>query len=532
LLFLVGLILRISLISKGPYHADTMGLVIAAERTLETGVLQRQSPTGYPLTMIFASMAIYIARLFSVTNAALAVNYVSVLFSALAVVSFYYLIQEILAYDNTIAVNGYSQKQINILSLIGSILFSVSPIFLGLSVYGKSHIPCMFFLLQGILFLFIYFRKNKRSHYILSAVCLGLMGAARIHDLVLMSVSLCFLFFMLYPGRDPSVSNMNTGHTTLIRTKIKSAAIFSVVTISTIFFFYAPYFFQGEIGFYPRGISEYLTFVLTDNFMGLFSIHLPKALGYLVRNFTLPGFLLSIGGYFLLIVKNKKLFFFLLLWAVCPLFYYGNLYMTLTSRYFVLILPPFIIASVFIVIRLLRQAGFVRYITYLFLFVVSCTMFIRIYPNLKVRHDEALTPRFAQWVKSVTRKDARVIQADGAVFISYYGHRQPMRRPTRPLHSNTVGMDELAAFKRQIDTLLKQNIPVYISSVGLYTYDYEKHFSDYMKANYELKFIGSHPYEGWHGGAMSQNIVLVDLYRIEKMRKKGSFDTKDEILEH
>ena len=52
LLFSLAFIIRFLLISKGPFHLDTLSLAINAEKTLGTLTLHYQHMPGYPLVVI------------------------------------------------------------------------------------------------------------------------------------------------------------------------------------------------------------------------------------------------------------------------------------------------------------------------------------------------------------------------------------------------------------------------------------------------------------------------------------------------
>ena len=71
-------------------------------------------------------------------------------------------------------------------------------------------------------------------------------------------------------------------------------------------------------------------------------------------------------------------------------------------------------------------------------------------------------------------------------------------------------------FKDKIDRLLLEGIPTYIHTVSLYSYDEEDHFSTFFDEHYQRHWIGKHPYEGWHAGSMTLQLIEADLYKVDK----------------
>ncbi len=138
LIFLFSFILRLSLISKGPYHIDSLNLVMQSQKTLQTHQLQPLFGFGYPLTVILGSLFIKISEIFTFHNPVLAINFMSIVFSSFCPPLLYIITK-----------NLFNSRT----AFFSTTLFSLSPIFLGISIYGKSHSPCLFFLLSAIIYL-------------------------------------------------------------------------------------------------------------------------------------------------------------------------------------------------------------------------------------------------------------------------------------------------------------------------------------------------------------------------------------------
>src|ERR1041385_9432311 len=131
-IFGLSFVLRLSLVSKGPYHVDCLYLVMQVEKTFETHQLQYLFGFGYPLTVIFASCAVLLGQWTGMNDPFMCVNLMSAVFGALGVFVFYLIAQDF--FDEKAAV-------------LGALIFSLNPIFLGVSTYGTSHTLSVFFLL-------------------------------------------------------------------------------------------------------------------------------------------------------------------------------------------------------------------------------------------------------------------------------------------------------------------------------------------------------------------------------------------------
>ncbi len=514
-IFLFALILRIALISKGPYHGDTIALIIQAEKTLETLQLQKQSALGFPLTVILAAVFIFLSKMLSLGTTALAVNTVSVLFSSLAVLVFYYLCLEVFHHFHGLKNLKATQVHQHLTAVIGAVLFTITPIFLGISVYGKSHAPCLFFMLLGIFQLLRFQRNGRKKAFFVSALCFGLMGATRIIDLVLMAIPVTFLFIAQYPVFDRRETDTPRLRWPLITKKL--FLWWTTIGLTTAVF-YLPYFFQEKVGNFTADLLPYIQHALLNNFLGLFSHKLFVTFDYLVQNFTYAGLILSFGALLCLCKKNWKISVFLLLWIIVPVLYYGNLHMTVTSRYFVLILPAFILPMAYAFADFHNKNRVLKSMAFILFFGISITTFLRVYPLLKVRHAYADVPEFAQWYARITEPEALLIHGDGSAFFKYYADRD---LAWRPLSSDKIEQKELERFKEQTDALIKGGTPVYITSVGLFAYNCEGSFSSFVFNHYELTYAGRHYYEDWHGGAMADRRLRLKLYKLDIKNEKS-----------
>ncbi|OGX27416.1 MAG: hypothetical protein A2787_00930 [Omnitrophica WOR_2 bacterium RIFCSPHIGHO2_01_FULL_48_9] len=495
LILLLSFALRLSLISKGPYHQDSLWLVVQAEKTLETGQLQQYFGVGFPLTVLLASLFIFVMKFLAGSDPVWAVNFMSVVLSSLGIFVFYFFIKRLL--DERTAV-------------MGALALSVNPLFLGLSVYGKNYMPMLFFLFLGLLFLLRFRDAASYKDYFISAVMFGCMGASRIHDLVWMFVPVSYLLVVVL--REHAV-------VTKVRPPeiLKSFTIFWLTVSGTILIFYLPLLLQSGAGEQIFSIRHAVREHVFEYYMGIFSRRTPQGLQFIVEAVSLLGIGLAIGGLGQLYHKRRPVFIFLLLWFIFPTLYYANLHTTLAHRHLLLAVPPLLIAQGFLISEIGQKRLALKVAAYGVFVIMSCLLLASIYPTLKTRHHHSYIAEFAQWTAVHTEPNAVIVANDDAGFFTYYGKRKTLAKPAAPIGKKWDLADaDLRAFKEQVDQLLAQNIPVYITTVSLLAYDGGGKFVDFMDEHYCFEKIGTHPYEDWHGGELRSQIFMIELYRIVK----------------
>jgi len=369
-IFCLSFFLRLTLISKGPFSVDSLDLAIYAEKTVDTLTLQKQTGLGFPLSVLLSSLAVMVSRWFSIFDPVWSVNMLSVTLSSFTVLTFYLLSREI--FDDRVA----------ILTATG---FSLSPIFLGLSVYGKSQIPALFFLMLSILVLWHYLKTRRRRYFLMCALFLGCFGATRIHELVLMAIPISFLFF-----QGNNISSQKAKRSTIIGC-FKELSLLWILTGIVTILFYIPLLIQDQQGGTVTDFSFLWKFGLLENFLGLTMRGFLFCLDQLSKNFTELGLLLGVAGLIILAIKKRWMFCFLLLWVICPFIFYGNLKTSITGRYFVLLIAPIVLLQGVVLEKLFSINKHVKRVAIIFYCGIVFSMFWNIYPNLKLRRLLCLT---------------------------------------------------------------------------------------------------------------------------------------------
>ena len=485
LIFILSFILRLAFMSKGAFHVDCLQLAIESQKTLETFQLHFLTGSGYPFTVILGASFIFLSHLFGVMDPIWAVNFMSVVTSSLAVLVFYYLTKKLL---------------FPTAAIFAVILLSLSPIFLSVSVYGKNHAPSLLFLLLGILYFLSYRETFSKKKFFISALWIGLMGATRLQDMVLMFIPLSYLFL--------SGTKKQTSHA---KTIWKDYFLFWLIVGTVVILFHLPYVWSQIHSSYQDQFSSVVSSDLLKNFRGLFSDSLTRSMDFFLINSTVLGLVACVCGTFLLIKHNRRLVIFCLLWFFIPLFFLGNLWST-TPRFLTILLPPLLITQSYVLAHLFSNRQLILKILSIFIpTVIIMVTFTYMYPILKSRHEKDIFVDYVQWISQTVEPEAYVVTTDGALFYRYYTRLNLIGRPCKAFDYN---QEDLLKFKDNLDKLLAQGIPVYIPKSNLKSYDYKNQFSNFIQNHYNLECVGQHPYETWHPDFIRQIVYINPLYRI------------------
>ena len=489
-LFLFSLLLRLSLISLGPFHGDCLNLALQAEETLATLRIHPLPGFGYPLTVLLGAGFIGVTRFLGNDNPVFAVNLMSVVFGALGIPLLYLLAKKLF--------NGTT-------ALFSAVLFSLHPFFLGVSLFGMSHTPSIFFLLAGLLLLSYYKKNARRLYLLLSGGALGLAGAARLQDLILMLVPVAFFFFFVNGTSSPKRQEAS-----LASSKTKEFLLLGAVILLTALPLHLPLFVNEN---YRRAaaFSWFWEKQLVTNFLGLFSFPLKVSFGMILDSLSWGGILGVLVGLGLLASQDIKKFIFLLLWFCVPFFFYGNVY-TATSRFFIPAVIPLLIVEGYLLARLYscRFRALRIFALLVFFFILAWTG-KNVFPVFMFRHRNAPLVEFSRWVNTMTEPNAVLIVSDERKFIEYYGGRKAVHNPCGIYFVNKQALGE---FKQWLDGQLQNHIPVYITGSGLVSGDISHEFRDLIQDHYSLKFIGRQLAEDWHRGETKLCIGQESLYKL------------------
>ncbi len=389
-------------------------------------------------------------------------------------------------------------------AIFSSIMVSFVPILFLQSLFGISITLFLFFLLLGFYFLSVPC-GIERKYYFLSGICFGLAAATRAQDIVLMLPAITFYIF----SKESKCSTIQ---------KFYNLSVFVGIIVLISFMFYMPGIIDSHPNTLGSSFLQNFNYSVTKNFLGLFSKRFPTAISELIASLTAFGFILALLGLINLGFKNRNLLIFLCLWIAFPLFFYGNIRALCLLRYLSIIIPALIIcqSSIF---QYSSKNLFLMISKILAFILIVAFLFYKIYPIAYCRHKNAILPDFARWVEKNTPSNAMIISTDDALFTEYYGHRKILHRPASAYGTSKK---EILQFKENLDQLLAKEIPIYINDVGVFSYDNNGIFFNFITECYENEFVGEYPYELWFAGATYLRIEDIGLYRL---KNKGSTST-------
>lgn len=487
-LFFLSFFIRLSFISKGPFHCDALELAIKAQNTLATLKLHYLYPPGSPLTVIVAAVNIAVFKLFAIDDPVLAVNFMAVYLSSLCVLILYLITKELF--------NGLT-------AILSSLFLMVLPPFLSVSLYGKNHALSLFFVLISV-YLILKYLNNKRSLFLaLSGIFLGLCGSVRPSDTLTIIPLLLFLTLQISAERN---SPRNT-----IKRILKDCGLFVMMFSLPLIIFYVPYIIKTG----PRYIMVFMSSPGSANrFMGIFSSMLPLAIEYSIQSLTMCGVIFSVFGLLLIFRKDKKIFLFLFSWFVIQFFYHGNL-SSLSPRFLIIGLIPMVISAGYAFSELAQVSRVVRMFTLLLFFVTLLCLFDGLLPTLEFRHRYNLQKDFGSWVAGKTEKNAIIMAMDESIFIEYYAKRKTLDYPVVPITCNE-GVAGSFIFEH-ISKNLMRGIPVYLVSSGLaYDINLCRTIFQLLHRYFILEPLGCHVNEDWHHSCIGLELYKDCLYRIRE----------------
>ena len=237
-----------------------------------------------------------------------------------------------------------------------------------------------------------------------------------------------------------------------------------------------------------------------------------KALTFLYKSTNTLGIFLALLSLIYAFGKKANLYIFLLLWFLTPLLFYGNIY-TISSRFLSLIIPALVIVQSYILGRVSRLNVAAKLVVVFFIFFIGIMPFMEIYPQLKFHNQNRLLPEYSQWLSSVIEDNAVVVATDESAFYVHFGK---IKTTNRPLNIDPVRTKDMHMFKAKIDDYLDNNIPVYFTTLSLYSYDPDMLFLDFVLKNYKLRYVDKKISEIWHKGVFFNNPGNNVLYRVER----------------
>jgi len=477
LLFGLAFFVRLMLISKGPFHYDTLDLANAAQKTLSTHVLHYEHGSGYPLTVIIAAVFISLLRLFGATDPVFCVNMMSVVFGAAGVVMFFFLVEKL--FDTRRA-------------FFAGLLLACFGAHIAISTFGKSLTLSIFFALASAYFLLCYLKDGRRICFFYAVAFLGFCAAARLSDF------LVFIPLVYLLARYGSSA----------QGRFRDICVLAGLSLCAAFMYYLPMLMQ-------EGFSQFRDVLSTSrqaSFLGPVSFLLHKSFGWLWDAFRPEGVIVAVcGGGFLYIHRRLKELVFLLLWFYVFQLFYGNVSSSGT-RYLVIAWLPLIAAQGYFLGSYRSRASYGAFAIFFWLLLAGLW---RDVPALEFRHRHALQVDFARWVAATVPADSAVIAVDEAIFLKSYA---PNEIIVRPVTCDPAEMD--AFFRETIDPILLSGRRVFLVHSS-FAYDECRVFRKSVGRHYRFKAVGGKVNEDWHHALLNQVLFKEYLYELKPRKDRG-----------
>ena len=488
-LFVFSFFVRISLISKGPYSLDSLLVVNAALQTIKTHQLQYFHDFRYPLVIVLLTGAISLLKGISINDPIYAYNLLSVVFSSIAVSLYYVCVQKLLN---------------KLTAFISSMMLTLCPIYLGLSVYGTGNVVSLFFFFLAVCFMLQHNLEKKRKYILLSSISFGFMLASRMQDMILLIpalLSCCFIF----EGKKFSYE--------IVKEKLGnfSLYLFRAFFVGTVF--YLPAILKNM----QRSQLDYRWNIVaskipSENFLAFFVEAVFRNVSLVILSLSVMGFVLAIIGFVILFFRKRRIFFFCFVWIAAPLLILSCLKFT-GPRLLVLIVPPLLLSQGYLLSTMFKKGKVLRGLSIALFIGITSSMFLKVYPILLYRHNNALLPDYARQIEEFSKSGDVIICHDEALFIRYYANRKTIRRPKeRDLFSREAMMK----YKDEINKLLDRGVSVYSTWPGMYASEHPRVFEYLINKYFEVEELEMMPYEDWHRGPTRQQIYSFPVYKIKK----------------
>jgi 4-amino-4-deoxy-L-arabinose transferase-like glycosyltransferase len=487
-LFLFAFFLRFLLISKGPYHADTLLLAETSSAILRDGRIHYLQASGLPLTALLGTVFILLNALVGLRDNIEAVNVMSVMLSSLSVCFFFLFAQRL--FNKTVA-------------WVSALVLLLHPTFWALSTFGNSHIPAIFFFVLGLNTL-VGDHDKQHGRTVLAGFLFGLAGSARLQTLILGLPAILVLFTAPY-----MTQTQHPGERRL-RSHLKDMLWLLITMLATALVFYIPKLAALPAGSVLSALAAFFHSHIMQSYTHINSEAGRLGLEALFGPFTIGGVLLAMVGLWKCWQQDKMMTLFLLTWIVVPsLFYCGFIY--IVPRFFAL---PALAMCLLVGLGLdwaIRRHVSARLLALgLLSFSLICTT-AQILPVLVFRHQHDLIVNYYQWLETQTEPHAQIMDRDNSLFMTKYAQRQPLSLPPDLVNYQA---EALSAFKDDLERKLADGQPVYTTAVGLFGFNPDHRYPEFMDQYFHFELVGTHLFEDWHRGCLRQDIHYLPLFRV------------------
>lgn len=472
-----ALAVRVGQLSKGPYHSDCLLLAVQSQKIVNTGRMHYLQSSGLPLTALAGAMFVALYRAgHDIDLAVTAVNMMSAVCGALSVGFLYLFVRRFL--DEAAA-------------RLAAVFAVINPFLVGLATFGNSHAPALLFLTAALYFAACYRQEGRRVQAVLAGIALGLMGAARIQDLVVMAPAVFFL-----TARAPDSTGRRDHRINLVLPWVIAAA----VVVAT----YLPKFMSPDTSA-AEEVGGFLYVHLLRHLDPLPLEGYANILESLLQTFTPFDWAAMAAGVIVLAVRRRTFeLIFLALWFFVPVVVFGQLAF-FVFRFLIVTVVALLVLEAAALAALWRRNRKWGAVVSLLLIAMMITGAARYYTIYYDRHQHARLVDFFRWIGETTEPQAYVVERDHSAWVEHYAQR-------RFIGADRSTAEGIARFRQTLDGLLAAGAPVYVTKHGLL--DRSDRFRRTMVENYRLEYVGSRMMEDWHLGFMRRVVTSNDLLKI------------------
>ena len=485
-LFVVSVAIRLWYQNAGLFLFDSVVIAEAVERSFESGTLQGQINGRHG--SVLANLALYVPwrLLTGGTSAEQTVLWTNILCGALAVPAFFGLTSRLMG-DRLVAA-------------IAAASFSLSPVYLSVTTYGKPH-GLEVLTLCGALYFVLRARDSGRLRDLVFASTIqGFAILCREAALILLP-----LFFLLYfsPRIQRGWPWLRFAEGSLAPRRL-AALLLPLALIGLV----AWVTFLGDVVFQ----TFFAPNSKTVGFKSPFEIRSSGIrAGYdLLTDLAYVGLPLAVTGFALCVrnCKRRDAAVFLLVWAAALIFV-GN-----ASGYWPRMLapltPPWFALSGVALAALIRRVPWLGWGATL----GFCTLlFVQIQPVIAFRSEVSGEKAQALWLAERVPSDALILVVDDWVFVEYYTGLE-----TRVHPGARASLDEQRAFVQSLVEEANAGRPIYALDSAFW-YDLRKRFRRALRARFELTTVDNAEFEDYHQSALKLNVLTSRLIKLSVRAK-------------
>ncbi|MFC1729989.1 phospholipid carrier-dependent glycosyltransferase [candidate division KSB1 bacterium] len=459
-LFIFALVLRIMFANGGIPHFDSIADANKAPLVLETGKMQYSYGYGSPGIVVLTTVVYALDHWTTgATNAEFAYFFITFITAALSISVLYLIVRKI------------TKDQLT--GFLAAIFFCVTPIYLSVTTYPKTHAPGVFFALLGGYYLLKAADGDKKELrcIIYSGLLFSFATTIRVFSFIYI---IPFLLIYARPKISLGKKTSLSFNKAILDKKNMFWFIFSLFIV--FFILFIPRFMEMGIGGFIKIIlGEKGTVSVSRGFFESAKFSLSQ----LGISITWLGWIaIALGAYYLY-KKSKLAFSSIALWFLIFFVFFSRM-VSMEARFLIPALIPLIIFMA-CGTKLLYNSNKILGIAVAVVLVVW--MFATIYPIIDYRHDHSGQKEFALWIAENTEPNALIMTNDEGFFMEFYTDRKRLT-PPRPWEGQTV-----EGFMEQLHDYSDNGIPLYITSTG-FAIDPGKQFSTALTNEFDLFLVG------------------------------------------